>query len=175
MIINKHIEKKILTDYFFIEGKVNINSEYFIKSINNGIKSTSNENYKSYVKGQMTAWNYFMQEKMFNQLLQQFINVVDQNLSLPNYVLNDAWGYCLKQNEHTNFHHHRPFLWSGAIYLNKHSQTLDFPQIKQSVKPEKGRFALFSSFLEHGCVINKTLKTKYGISFNMRELTISEN
>lgn len=174
MIINKHIEKKILTDYFFVEGKVSLDADYLIKSINKSIKSEINENYKTHIKGQMTPWDYFAEDKVFNELLQKFIKVIDENFNLPRYQLADAWGYCLKQNETTNYHNHKPFIWSGAVYLNKHSQRLNFPQINQSVKPEKGTFVLFSSFLQHGCEINKSSKMKYGISFNMNELTLAQ-
>ncbi|BCV06196.1 MAG: hypothetical protein CM15mV127_440 [Caudoviricetes sp.] len=42
----------------------------------------------------------------------------------------DVWGYCLKKNEKNNFQNDS--FWSGAIYLNKHSN-FGFPQINQSV------------------------------------------
>jgi len=54
MIINKHIERKILTDYFFIEGKIPIDSNYFIRNIEEAVRKDNNENYKTHVKGQMT-------------------------------------------------------------------------------------------------------------------------
>mgnify|MGYP003133560373 CR=1 FL=1 len=33
IIIDHHIEDEVLTDYFFIEGTIDINSEYFIEKI----------------------------------------------------------------------------------------------------------------------------------------------
>jgi hypothetical protein len=174
VIIHKYIERKISTDYFFIEGKLSIDSDYFIKSINKAIKKDGNENYKTHVKGQMTSWQHFVENKKFNEVLGKLIKEVDENLNLPRYRLVDAWGYCLKKDEKTNFHNHTPSLWSAALYLNKHSQKLDFPQINQSVKPEKGKFVLFSSILNHGCEESKSNSVKYGISFNMGELTIAD-
>ena len=53
--------------------------------------------------------------------------------------------------------------------------TRDFKQINQSVKPEKGKFVLFSSFLQHGCKASKSENIKYGISFNMKTLSVSED
>ena len=50
-----------------------------------------------------------------------------------------------------------------------HNQTLDFPELDISVKPEKGRFVLFSSFLNHGCKISNINKLKYGLSFNCQD------
>ena len=173
MIINKHIERKILTDYFFIEGKIPIDSDYFINSIEAAVKTDNNENYKTHVKGQMTSWQHFARDTKFNEILQKFITEVDKNISLPRYRLMDAWGYCLKKDEKTNFHTHDS-LWSAAIYLNKHSQRLEFPQINQSVKPEKGKFVLFSSILEHGCKASKSESIKYGISFNMKTLSVAD-
>ena len=174
MIIHKHIERKILTDYFFIEGKVPVDSDYFIKNINRAIKKDGNENYKTHVKGQMTGWQHFAEDQKFNEVLTKLIKEVDTNLNLPRYRLVDAWGYCLKKHEKTNFHNHKPSLWSAALYLNKHSQKLEFPQINQSVKPERGKFVIFSSLLNHGCKESKSDKVKYGISFNMSELTIAD-
>lgn len=174
MIINKYLERKILKDCFFIEGKINLDADYFIKKINKSIASKENENYTSYVKSQMTPWAYFRKDEKFNSLLKELIKEVDVNLNMPNYSLEDCWGYCMKEKENTEFHTHYPNLWSGVIYLNKHPQKLEFPQINQCVKPEKGKFALFSSMLEHGCKINKSVNKKYGISFNMRLMTIGE-
>ncbi len=63
-------------------------------------------------------------------------------------------------------HNHSPGLWSGVLYLNDHEQTLDFTEINQKIKPQKGAFALFSSFLKHEAKRNLTGGVKYGISFN---------
>ena len=40
---------------------------------------------------------------------------------------------------------------------------------------EKGKFVLFSSFLEHGCKASKSKNIKYGISFNMKTLSVTED
>ena len=70
-------------------------------------------------------------------------------------------------SHYTKFHNHQGCYFSGVIYLNKHSQVLEFPEINEELKPEKGSFAIFSSFLKHGCSKrNLEEKAKYGISFN---------
>jgi len=38
IIIDHHIEDEVLTDYFFIEEKIDINSEYFIEKIKKGFQ-----------------------------------------------------------------------------------------------------------------------------------------
>jgi hypothetical protein len=43
-----------------------------------------------------------------------------------------------------------------------------FPEIDQTVKPEEGRFVIFSSFLKHEAKRNPIIIPKYGISFNLR-------
>jgi len=172
MIIDTHLERKILTDYFFIVGTIeDINCEYFINKINKVTPTKDNLNYKTNIIGKMTNWTYFTKDEEFKKLFIQLRDYVDLNGIFSNryYKLKDAWGYVIDKKEYTKFHDHVPNVWSGAVYLNDHSQVLDFPQIDISVKPKKGRFILFSSFLNHGCKINNTNKLKYGLSFNCED------
>jgi|TARA_R100001463_G_scaffold104212_1_gene158784 hypothetical protein len=166
IIIDHHIEDEVLTDYFFIEGTIDINSEYFIEKIKKGFQEDSNMGFKTNIRDLMTSYFYFNEDKEFGKLLNQFIVYVDDRLKLDSYALQDSWGYCVRTGNKTNFHTHKPSIWSGVLYLNDHSQTLDFPKLKRKIKPEKGRFALFSSFLDHGCKKHKAKETKWGISFN---------
>jgi len=172
MIIETHLERKILRDYFFIVGTIkDINDKYFIKKINKEILKDNAKSYTTNIKGKMTHWSSFPNDPEFRKLFLQFRDYVDSHgiFSDRYYKLKDAWGYVLGKKEYTKFHHHLPNVWSGAIYLNDHNQTLDFPQINISVKPEKGKFILFNSFLNHGCEVNKVNKLKYGLSFNCED------
>ena len=47
-------------------------------------------------------------------------------------------------------------------------QELIFPQINQKVKPEKGKFVVFSSELRHKTNRNNSDKNKYALSFNFK-------
>tara|TARA_R100000951_G_C2622027_1_gene174792 strand:- start:610 stop:1146 length:537 start_codon:yes stop_codon:yes gene_type:complete len=170
MIINKDIQKKVDQDYFFIQGRIQLDTEYFINKINQSCNSEDNLNYQTNVKGNMTPFKFFQKDQNFIRLLNIFIEYVDENVSLRSYKLSNAWGFSNKPLETTNFHDHFGSVWSGAIYLNSCNQTLDFPQINQSLKPEEGSFALFSSFLNHGCKRNKDNFEKFGLSFNMEEV-----
>ena len=164
--IEKHYEKKILRDYFFIEGIVEINSNYFINKIKEGFKEDNNQSFKTNVRDAMTSWHYFNQDEEFLKISKCFIAYVDESIKLPKYKLLNSWGYCVSQGGRTTKHQHEPNLWSGVIYLNDHEQTLDFYEISKKIKPQKGKFALFSSFLEHESLPHYKNKKKWGISFN---------
>ena len=171
MIIDTHLERKILRNYFFIVGTIkDINAKYFINKINKEILKDNAKSFTTNVQGKMTYCNSFLNDPEFTKLFIRFRDYIDLNQLFKDcrYLLSDAWGYVLKENNYTIEHDHLPHVWSGAVYLNDHPQTLDFPEINISVKPKKGRFVLFSSFLRHGCKTNETNKAKYGLSFNCR-------
>jgi len=164
--IDNHIEDEALTDYFFIEGKIDIDAEYFIEKIKKGFNADGNMCFKTNIRDLMTSYNYFNEDEDFSKILSQFIKYIDERIKLNSYLLQDSWGYCVRTGNKTGFHNHAPAIWSGALYLNDHPQTLDFPAIKRKVKPEKGKFILFSSFLHHGCKKHRHKDTKWGMSFN---------
>jgi len=170
MQIHKEIQKKVLKDYFFIKGKIEIDSEYFIKKIKEGCESNSNLNFRTNIKGLMTTFDYFNTDIEFQKILQKFIHYIDDNYSLHKYTLRESWGMEVRKNERTLFHSHSENLWVGVLYLNSSSQELIFDEINEKVKPEPGSFALFSPFLTHGCHRNQDNHSKFGISFNMTEI-----
>jgi hypothetical protein len=163
-MIQKHFNRTIKKEYFFIEGKIEIDSDYFIEKIKQGFDEKEAMSYKTNIKGKMTSWKYFNNDVNFLKIANYFISIMDKDYNFPKYFLQDSWGYCVDKYEDTAFHEHRS-IFSGVLYLNDADQTLNFPEIKQSVKPEKGKFALFSPFLNHGCKVNQGDK-KWGISFN---------
>jgi len=168
MQIHRHIEKKIKTDYFFIEGTIDVDSDYFIDLIKKGFEEESNNNYKTNVGGKMTSWKYLNKNINFLRILNKLIHYLDSNVDLHGYELSEAWGFCLGPNEKTKYHGHAPHMWSGVLYLNECNTPLKFEKIDKSVMPAKGKFAIFSSFLRHGTDINETDQTKFGIAFNIR-------
>ena len=50
IVIDHHIEDECLTDYFFIEGVIDINSEYFIEKIKRGFQEDNNMAFKTNVR-----------------------------------------------------------------------------------------------------------------------------
>ena len=69
MIVQKHIEKKVLRDYFFIEGTIDIDVSYFIKKIKEGFESGENRSHVTNVKGEMTNWLWFNKDPKFLEIL----------------------------------------------------------------------------------------------------------
>jgi hypothetical protein len=67
MEVIKYIERKIQTSVFFFETKLDIakDKNYLIAKIEEGIKSNTNNNYITNVKGKMTDWNYFVNDQIF--------------------------------------------------------------------------------------------------------------
>jgi hypothetical protein len=169
MIVTKDIFKKVSVDYFFVKGKLEIDSEYFISKIKEGCALENAMSFKTNIKGLMTPYNHFVEDKKFISLIQPLIDFVDDNYDNPNYHLWNAWGHEVRQREKTAVHSHSDALWSGVIYLNSSNQLLDFPQIKEQIKPEEGTFAIFSPFLKHGCSKNTDPFSKFGLSFNFQK------
>lgn len=167
MQIVKEIQSKVYKDYFFIKGKVDIDSEYFIEKIKKGCSDKDAINYQTNILGGHTSWKYFVEDLKFNKVLFKLLDYLDNNLNLPSYQLTECWGFQCHLGSKTRNHNHSPMIVSGVIYLNEHPQILEFTDIKQTVKPEIGSFVLFSPFLNHGCNRNHLDIIKYGISFNM--------
>jgi len=172
MIISKEINKNIAREYLFIKGTLDIDSEYFIEEIKKVCHSNSdlNLNFETNVKGLMTKWDYFAKNNNFKKAIEPIIKFLDKNYTFPEFYIKDAWGIEIRPHEKTVFHNHHESIWSGIIYLNQCDQPLEFPEIGQEIKPEKGSFGIFSSFLNHGCKRNNDNISKFGISFNAYEL-----
>jgi len=151
---------------FFIKGHLNIEADYFIKSIDKGVEKENNKSYQTNINGKMTSWNYFVQDPIFYNTMIPVLNLID-TLPVKKLTLTEAWGFITKYGENTNYHDHASSFLSVAIYLNEHSQCLKFKSIDEEVKCFPGSFALFSSHLEHGTERNVTKLDKYGLSANL--------
>ena len=91
IIIDHHIEDEVLTDYFFIEGTIDINSEYFIEKIKKGFQEDSNMGFKTNIRDLMTSYFYFNEDKEFGKLLNQFI-VYEPETKLISILINHLFG-----------------------------------------------------------------------------------
>jgi len=166
MKIEKEIVSKILRDYIFITGILDVDPKYFKKRVEEGVKQ-STINYKTNVHGQHTEWQFFNRDQQFGALLAQMIDYLEGlNIKLHEFYLTAAWGLIEKFGDYTEKHNHESCYISGVLYLNDHHQKLYFPEIKEEITPKTGRFALFSSFLNHQTKRNLKHKDKYAISFN---------
>jgi len=172
--IDKEILSKIPREYIFVSGIINLDAKYFKKRIDEGVK-TSNINHKTNVVGKHTEWKYFNEDKEFVVLLFQMIDHIESlPTKLNGFFLQESWGIIEGIGEYTKRHHHEPRYLSGIIYLNDHHQKLHLPEIKQEITPETGRFAIFSSFLEHYTERNIKEKEKYAISFNFQSAQVGD-
>jgi hypothetical protein len=166
MIIEKEIISKIARDYIFLTGTVDVDIPYFKKKIEEGV-ITSDINYQTNVYGKHTPWEFFNKDEKFRTIILQFIDYLESApINLDKFFLSNAWGIIEKFGEYTKKHHHNPCYLSGVLYLNSHSQKLYFPEIHQEITPKQGKFALFSSTLQHYTKRNIKQKAKYAISFN---------
>jgi len=173
MIVTKHKKSKILQDYFFIKGNIpNINADYFINKIEEGIKVEGNLTNKTSVKGELTSFDYFNQDTELHKILHTLMDYYEKNNldSSRSYYLKNSWGLKEIFGGFTIQHNHRYYLWSGVIYLSDINQPLFFPEINEEIKVEKGNFAIFSPFLNHETK-NRVYfnEIKYGLSFNFAE------
>jgi hypothetical protein len=170
MLIEKEIYKPYKINYFFIKGKIQIDSEYFIKKIQEACRSNDNLNHKTNLSGLMTNFKCFNKDELFINTISPLIEYVSNNKYVENpYFLKDAWGFEQIYLSDTKIHNHSNSAISGTIYLNDHKQSLEFPDIGEKVKCEKGSFAIFSSFLPHRCGINLYKTPRFGLSFNFEE------
>ena len=167
MEISKELDKRVLRNYFFIKGHIDIDCNYFIEKIKKGVEEQNNMNHRTNIKGKMTSWKFFNNDINFIKPLIKFNKHVDQNYDLPSYTLKDSWGFINSLGEKTDFHSHYEAIYSGVIYFNDCDQPLIFKEIGQQIDPKPGAFGIFSGWLTHGNDTNDTDIEKFGLSFNM--------
>ena len=166
MKINKIVKGKAKIDYMLIHGVMDIDTQYFIDKIDEGIQQDNNKNFKTNVHGYMTSWDYFLKDNNFLKAIFPIFDYLDE-LKLKEYSLISACGLKESFSHRTMEHDHRPHYLSGIIYLKDHNQKLFFTEIKKEFKPKLNSFIIFSSFLKHKTSRNTSHVDKYAISFNI--------
>lgn len=171
IVLKKEIYTKIKQDVFYIDGFIDLNTDYFINRIEEGINYDSNNNNKTYVKGFMTAWDYFVKDEEFLKVFLKLINKIEYNNTIQDYfpsqwTLKECWGIKEITGSSTTKHHHISTVFSGIIYLNDVKHDLIFDQLGLKLTPEKGKFSIFSGNLTHYTERNLTDISKYAIVFN---------
>ena len=160
-------EGEINIPYFFLETDLeNVDCNYFIQKIEEGIRYENNKSFVTNVKGEMTDWKYFKSDKIFLNMLFPVLDYIEHHLDLTRYELSNCWGLKEGWGHYTSLHHHDPCYFSGALYLNDHDSELNFPQLKKTIPTKKNKLLLFSSRLEHGTKRNIIKEPKYALAFN---------
>ena len=169
MKISKLIQAQTQREYYFLAGHIPLDSKYFIKKIEEGIKEQTNRSYSTHLMSKMTSFNYFIGDKKFLKILLPIFDLLDATPfeNTPNWRLTESWGYQQGFGEYSMLHHHVPAFLSGAIMLNEHPQALIFPEINEMVEAKPGNFVVFSSFLKHKSTRNLSEKARYGLSYNL--------
>ena len=166
MKINTFIQSQVKKDYFYLEGFCDIDADYFINKIKEGIHKEGNWSFRTNVHGGMTDWTYFLNDQKFWEVMWPMLNEVEKRLELRNFKINEVWGLEEAYSGRTKEHEHIPSVCSGVIYLNDVNQTLHFPEIKKEVVPAKGKFVIFDGILRHYANRNLTQTPKYALAFN---------
>ena len=161
-----HLEIPVKKQIFFYEALMPVFDEnYFIQKIEEGIKLENNFNHKTNVKGFMTSWQFFNEDKEFHKILTNFFKAINLKKSCS-YQLKESWGLKCVQGNSTEFHDHLETTASGVFYLTDSTTPIIFPQLEKEIFPEKGKILFFDSTLLHG---TKEIKEgiKYAIAFNL--------
>lgn len=160
-LIKTFIEKKAQLIEVIIEDN---NTDYFIdkieKNINNKLSFATN------VKGEMTDWKLFNEDKNFNNVLNKALT--KNKLEFPPIGLFESWGIKILKQQCTDFHDHENNKMSGIFYLNDCKTPLEFPEIDIKIYPKKNSFLLFDAFLKHGTSTTSD-EVKYAIACNFQE------
>tara|TARA_R100000544_G_C2211023_1_gene51947 strand:- start:347 stop:907 length:561 start_codon:yes stop_codon:yes gene_type:complete len=169
MIINKEINRKFQKEFFFVRGKIDIDTEYFINKIKDSFNSNNNLINKTGVINLMTPIDYFIRDPKLHSIIREIAQHVDEYYNSKKTYLAASWGFEVRPGEKTNFHDHHEAIYSGVLYLNTCNHALFFPEINEYVMAEQGTFAVWNSFLVHGTKNNQDSISKIGISFNLNE------
>jgi hypothetical protein len=160
--------KEIIKKCFVIEYK--IKDLKHISYLKNKIDSSSFENTnKTNVKGKMTNWKEFTNNKVFINILNNATNNFNF-FNLNKSFLAEAWGNLLKKNEEVKLHSHKDSEFCGIMYLTDNGPGTHFPEIDMVIKEEIGKIVFFSGELSHFVPKIKDKKDRYTIAFNFVQL-----
>tara|TARA_R100001129_G_C5204079_1_gene214703 strand:+ start:39 stop:557 length:519 start_codon:yes stop_codon:yes gene_type:complete len=165
---NTKVKKgNIKVPYFLIETDLeNIDCNFFIEKIEQGILEKENKSFVTNVKGQMTSWTYFNNNLKFMELCLPILDYLEDDFNLEGCSLKESWGIKSTFGHYTCLHNHANCYFSGVIYLNNHDSTIDFPDLKKQIPIKKNKLVLFSGNLKHKTKRHLSKKPKYAISFN---------
>ena len=172
-MILKHIEKQVKKDIFLFEIKVETDVNYFINSIDEKIKE-KNLAHLTNVKGDMTDWKAFNDDKKLHTVLQDSLVILSKHRQFEHMCVKDSWGIRKKFSDSTIEHDHQTAHISGVLYLNDNSPELIFPELNIAVEPNACTLVIFNAILNHLSPPSKFKDPKYAIAFNLENKVIRD-
>ena len=130
MRIHNHIENQVLTDYFLIEGTVDVDKDYFINKIKKGFGEENNMNFKTNVRDLMTDYKYFNTDETFLSIVKDFISYIDDRFSMDEYRL------LLKPEIYISGHNHNTYginTIDNTLTINATSVDLNYEQKNEPI------------------------------------------
>jgi len=153
---------------FLIEYQLkNLNFVDFLKKeIKNKVGSMD---YKTNVRGEMTAFNEFINNEILINILRECIEVTNV-LNIPKSFLKDAWGNILKKGGSVHPHTHPKSTISGVLYLTENGPGTYFPDFNKTIDEKIGKVVLFGGNVLHSVPVYNGSKDRYTIAFNFQEI-----
>tara|TARA_R100000951_G_scaffold87828_2_gene75789 strand:- start:145 stop:762 length:618 start_codon:yes stop_codon:yes gene_type:complete len=142
----------------------------FILDIKNNIDLNMN-NFTN-VKGGMTEWHHFLDNKNFKNLINHIINkhqLTNPELFqyfLEKHIVSNAWGNEIKKGDSLNYHVH-PCV-HGILYLTKGSNLI-LPELNLKINPEPGDYYIFPPEILHGFDSHQGDNNRYSLVFNIED------
>jgi hypothetical protein len=136
-----------------------------LKIKNNLSKETTN---KTYVRGGMTDWAFFIHDKDFSIFFTDIMNHYKPILACD-FILKkdlnliDAWGNLLKKGEHVQVHKHNHF--HGVLYLTE-GIPLIFPEMEMVFDPKPGDWIISPPEILHGTDAVESDEERINVVFN---------
>ena len=114
-------------------------------------------------------------DHIIDQIVDDFYRTIGRRVFVDNY-----WGHIHEKNMSTNTHSHPGCFASGVVYISvpKGSGSIVFvPNIdsmnrdafRTSFPPERGRYYIFPSYLDHYVTRNESEEKRISLSFNFQE------
>jgi len=162
---------------------INYYNERVLKRIEDKIKNNINPNMykKTYVRANMTNFNFFSEDDDFHLLLNDIsfllFRFADQNgfEGANKFKIIDAWGNILNKNEYVKNHHHmnnnnivRAIHISANLFFNKREPGTYFSRYRKQIKPERGKIIVFLANEMHLVDVYKQKEPRYTLAFNLQ-------
>jgi hypothetical protein len=162
---------------------INYHNEKVLKRIEDKIKNNINPDMykKTNVRGGMTNYNFFVEDKDFHTLLNDISFVLfkfaDKNgfEGANKFKILDAWGNMLSKNEYVRNHWHlnnsnkiRATHISTNVFLDKKEPGTYFPKYRKQIKPQRGKMIVFLANEMHLVDVYKQEEPRYTLAFNLQ-------